>query len=61
MKPKRGKLPWAEMGGRARAHWRKELHGGVERALAQTKLPERPDREAANRPLVKARRETAAA
>jgi hypothetical protein len=36
--------------------WRKELHRDFERALAETKLPERPDYEAANRFLIKARR-----
>ena len=51
---KRGELPWAEVDA-----WRKELHHDVERALAETKLPERPDYEAANRFLVKARREMA--
>lgn len=39
--------------------WRKELHRDFERALAETKLPERSDYEAANRFLVKARRKTA--
>jgi uncharacterized protein len=39
--------------------WRKELHRDFERALAEAKLPERPDCEAANRFLVKARREMA--
>ena len=39
--------------------WRKELHADFERALAETKLPERPDYEAANRFLIKARREMA--
>ncbi len=48
---KRGELPWAEVDA-----WRKELHRDFERALAETKLPERPDYEAANRFLVKARR-----
>ena len=51
---KRGELPWAEVDA-----WRKELHHDFERALAETKLPERPDYEAANRFLVKARREMA--
>jgi len=51
---KRGDLPWAEVDA-----WRKELHRDFERALAETKLPERPDYEAANRFLIKARRETA--
>ena len=49
---KRGELPWAEVDA-----WRKELHQDFERALAETKLPERPDYEAANRFLIKARRE----
>src|SRR5687768_17428147 len=41
---KRGELPWPELDA-----WRKELHHDFEHALAQTKLPERPDYEAANR------------
>ena len=48
---KRGELPWAEVDA-----WRKELHRDFERALAETKLPERPDYDAANRFLIKARR-----
>jgi predicted nucleotidyltransferase len=51
---KRGELPWAEVDA-----WRKELHHDFERALAETKLPERPDYEAANRFLIMARREMA--
>lgn len=51
---KRGELPWAEVDA-----WRKELHRDFEHALAETKLPERPDYEAANRFLIKARREMA--
>jgi hypothetical protein len=51
---KRGELTWAELDA-----WRKELHQDFERALAETKLPERPDYEAANKFLVKARREMA--
>jgi hypothetical protein len=51
---KSGEMPWAEVD-----IWRKELHRDFERALAETKLPERPDYEAANRFLVKARREMA--
>ena len=39
--------------------WRKERHRDFERALAETKLPERPDYEAANRFLIKARRQMA--
>lgn len=49
---KRGELPRAEVDA-----WRKELHHDFERALAETKLPERPDYEAAHRFLIKARRE----
>jgi predicted nucleotidyltransferase len=48
---KRGELPWTEVDA-----WRKELHRDFERALAETKLPERPDYEAANRFLIKSRR-----
>jgi len=51
---KRAELPWAEVDA-----WRKELHHDFERALAETKLPERPDYEAANRFLIKARQEMA--
>jgi hypothetical protein len=48
---KRGALPWPEVDA-----WRKELHHDFEQALAETKLPERPDYETANRFLIKARR-----
>jgi hypothetical protein len=51
---KRGEMQWAEVDA-----WRKELHQDFERALTETKLPERPDYEAANRFLIKARREVA--
>src|SRR5438034_3967794 len=51
---KRGEVPWTEV-----EAWRKELHRDFERALAETKLPERPDYESANRFLMKARREMA--
>lgn len=51
---KRGEVAWPEVNA-----WRQELHGDFERALAETKLPERPDYEAANRFLVEARREMA--
>ena len=51
---KRGEMPWAELDA-----WRKELHRDFEHALAETKLPERPDYEAANRFFIKARREMA--
>jgi hypothetical protein len=53
---KRGETPWAEVDA-----WRQELHRDFERALGETKLPERPDYEAANRFLIKARREMAGA
>ena len=49
---KRGEMPWADVDA-----LRQELHRDFERALAETKLPERPDYEAANRFLLKARRE----
>ena len=49
---KGGEVPWPEVD-----TWRKELHRDFERALAETKLPERPDYEAANHFLIKARRE----
>ncbi len=39
--------------------WRKELHGDLARALAETKQPERPDYEAANRFLIEAPRDMA--
>lgn len=45
-------LLWAEVDARC-----KELHHDFERAPAETKLPERPDYEAANRILIKARRQ----
>lgn len=48
---KRGELEWSEVDA-----WRKELHRDFERALTETKLPERPDYEAANGFLVKARK-----
>jgi uncharacterized protein len=56
MKQKDGEPPWVEVGGPAQALWCKELHRDFERALAETKLPERPDYEAANESLLKARR-----
>jgi len=46
-----GAVPWPEI-----EAWRQELHRDFERALAETRLPERPDYEAANRFLLKARR-----
>ncbi len=48
---KRGEVLWLEVNA-----WRKELHQDFERALSETKLPERPDYEAANRFLIMARR-----
>src|SRR2546428_10434009 len=48
---KRGEMPWAEVD-----IWRKELHLDFDGALAETKLPQRPDYEPANRYLVTARR-----
>ena len=54
MKQKGGGLLWNEVDA-----WRKELHRDFEHTLAETKLPERPDYEAANRFLIKARREMA--
>lgn len=51
---KRGELPGPEVNA-----WRKELHRDFERALAETKLPERPDYEAAKRFLMRARRSQA--
>lgn len=48
---KRGELSWAEVDA-----WRKELHRDFESALATTRLPERPNYEAANAFLIKARR-----
>jgi hypothetical protein len=65
---KRGALPWPdcpspigwervpEAGEGSGIAWPQELDRDFERALAETKLPERPDYEAANRLLVKARR-----
>ena len=48
---KRGEIPSEQVDS-----WRKELHHDFESALAETKLPERPDYEKANRFLVNARR-----
>lgn len=53
---KRGETPWAALD-----TWRLELHREFEQALAETKLPERPDYEWANHFLVKARRAQAGA
>ncbi len=54
MAVKRGEVPWSDV-----ERWRQELHGDFEKALGETKLPERPDYEAANRFLIDARRGTA--
>ncbi len=51
---KEGSVPWAEVDA-----WRRELHGDFERALSETKLPERPDYERANEFLLKARNQAA--
>ncbi|HLJ10309.1 MAG TPA: nucleotidyltransferase domain-containing protein [Planctomycetaceae bacterium] len=48
---KRGEMPWDET-----ERWRRSLHSEFDRALAGTTLPDRPDYEAANAFLVKARR-----
>ncbi len=53
---KAGTVPWSDVNA-----WRGELHQDFERALAETKLPERPDYERANEFLLKARRQTAEA
>lgn len=54
MTVKRGEVSWYDVN-----DWRKELHRDFERALAETKLPERPDYERVNGFLIKARREMA--
>lgn len=51
---KQGGIPWEEV-----EVWRRELHRDFEKALAGTCLPERPDYEAANDFLIRARREMA--
>lgn len=51
---KRGEMPWLDVDA-----WRKELHRDFDRALAETRLPERPDYEAANRILLQGRRQMA--
>ena len=48
---KRGEVPWDET-----EKWRKSLHTEFDQALAQSRLPDRPDYEQANGLLVKARR-----
>lgn len=51
---KRGDLTWPEVDA-----WRRDLHRDFERALTETRLPERPDYQAANQFLVRARRHAA--
>ena len=48
---KRGDMPWEET-----EKWRLSLHSEFDKALNETRLPERPDYEKANEFLVKARR-----
>lgn len=48
---KRGELEWPEVDA-----WRQQLHRDFEHALAETKLPERPDYGAANGLLIRARK-----
>lgn len=48
---KRGEMPWEDVD-----KWRRGLHDEFDRAFQQTKLPERPDYEAANRFLITVRR-----
>lgn len=47
---KRGELDWPEVDA-----WRQQLHRDFEQALGETQLPERPDYEAANGFLIRAR------
>jgi uncharacterized protein len=51
---RRGEMPWEEVDA-----WRLTLHEQFTAALAATRLPERPDYEAANALLIKARRQMA--
>ncbi|GAA4442341.1 nucleotidyltransferase domain-containing protein [Bremerella cremea] len=48
---KRGEMPWEET-----ERWRRQLHVDFDKALANTRLPERPDYEQANSFLLQARR-----
>ncbi len=57
MKPNRAELPQSGFGGWAQTPRLEKLHCDFERVLAEAKLHERPDYEAANRFLIKARRE----
>ena len=54
LKVKSGEVNWAEVDA-----WRVELHHDFERALTETELQERPDYDAANRFLVRARKHAA--
>lgn len=49
---KRAEVPWEET-----ERWRRQLHTEFEQAFVDSRLPERPDYEQANRLLVRARRE----
>jgi hypothetical protein len=49
---RRGEVPWDET-----ETWRIRLHGEFDRALTETRLPERPDYKRVNEFLIKARRE----
>ena len=49
---KRGEFSWEQVN-----DWRQRLHRDFEQALTETKLPERPDYEAANQLLIEARRQ----
>lgn len=51
---KHGKVSWEKVN-----EWRKELHADFEKALSETKLPERPNYEAANNLLLRSRRQQA--
>jgi predicted nucleotidyltransferase len=51
---KAGTVPWSEVNA-----WRRELHEDFAKALAETRLPERPDYEKANEFLLNARRQAA--
>jgi hypothetical protein len=48
---KRGEIPWPDVDA-----WRKQLHSDFEGAVAQTRLPERPNYELVNEFLIRARR-----
>ena len=48
---KRGEMPWEET-----EKWRLSLHTTFDKAIQETKLPERPDYKKANDFLIQARR-----